>query len=607
MKYLLFLVFVLIAGISWLFSCQPAQEEDQSSGLEVVLNLPPGPGNPRNSEGDFIGLKDGGILFVYTHFTGGGGDHSKAHLASRTSFDGGKTWSKKDDMVLSNEGIMNIMSVSLIRLKNGKIALFYLRKNSERDCIPFLRLSDDEAKTWSDPVRCIPDSGYFVMNNDRVVQLRDGRLLLPVSLHTNEAGEFVSRGRIMCYYTDDLKEWNRSEEAPNPEEVVSQEPGVVELKDGRIMLFCRTSSNVQYMSYSIDRGETWSALEPGNFRSPMSPASIERIPTTGDLLLVWNDNAQDGIENAGKRTPYNIAVSKDEGRTWIKEKVIENNPFGWYCYTAIFFMDEHVLLAHCSDDLRKTGSLQTSQVNRLSLEWIYSEQTPDPYVLSDKNGVVELACPDAGAGIYYTVDGTLPEDGNAIRYRKPFEVDKSTVLYMEARARGKTRGNLIRVFVGKDLYREPVSLSSEPAPGLSYTCYKGKIREVKEIEQLKPEKSGVAKTIGMEICGYENNFALVYDGYLRISKDGLYHFYLDSNDGSAWYLDGNLLIDNDFPHGSIEVSGTAALKAGYHQIDLKYFQQGGGKKLRLSWEGPGMEKQEIRAGYFFTLINPSSE
>ena len=39
--------------------------------VEKIRLLPPGPGNPRNSEGDFIELKDGRVLFVYTHFTGG--------------------------------------------------------------------------------------------------------------------------------------------------------------------------------------------------------------------------------------------------------------------------------------------------------------------------------------------------------------------------------------------------------------------------------------------------------------------------------------------------------------------------------------------------------
>src|SRR6266850_1259224 len=93
--------------------------------------LPPGPGNPRNSEGDFIQLKGGRILFIYSHYyQGTGADDDPAYLASRVSKDGGQTWSQKDVQVATHEGgnhvMKNVMSVSLLRLQNKKIALFYL-------------------------------------------------------------------------------------------------------------------------------------------------------------------------------------------------------------------------------------------------------------------------------------------------------------------------------------------------------------------------------------------------------------------------------------------------------------------------------------------------
>lgn len=63
---------------------------------ERVLELPSGKNNPRNSEGDFIRLKDGRILFVYSHYTGtNAADHGSAHLAMRESSDGGRTWTVK--------------------------------------------------------------------------------------------------------------------------------------------------------------------------------------------------------------------------------------------------------------------------------------------------------------------------------------------------------------------------------------------------------------------------------------------------------------------------------------------------------------------------------
>src|SRR5215212_5779278 len=80
-----------------------------NGGPEVHLTLAPGVGNPRNSEGDFVKLADGKLLFIYTRFTGGGADNAAAELASRISNDGGMTWSKEDSRVPAMAGKQNTM------------------------------------------------------------------------------------------------------------------------------------------------------------------------------------------------------------------------------------------------------------------------------------------------------------------------------------------------------------------------------------------------------------------------------------------------------------------------------------------------------------------
>ena len=122
---LLFLLGVLIQSSS--------QAGEGEMEIRKTLQLLPGKGNPRNSEGDFVQLRDGRLLFVYTHFTGGSGDHATAHLAGRFSSDGGLTWTREDVTIVQNDGKKNIMSVSLLRLKDDMIALFYLRKDSLSD------------------------------------------------------------------------------------------------------------------------------------------------------------------------------------------------------------------------------------------------------------------------------------------------------------------------------------------------------------------------------------------------------------------------------------------------------------------------------------------
>ncbi|MBL4883515.1 MAG: exo-alpha-sialidase [Planctomycetaceae bacterium] len=353
---------------------QPPYQVKEVEGVDKIRLLQPGPGNPRNSEGDFILLKDGRLMFIYSHFTGGGSDHAAGHLAARFSKDGGKSWSKKDVVVVEREGKFNVMSVSLLRLQSGEIALFYCRKNSIADCRPLMRLSTDEGKSWSKPVTCIKKVAYNVLNNDRAVQLKSGRLILPVALHNSPSvNKFNGRGIISCHYSDDKgKTWKQCETEQQGDKITLQEPGIIELKNGHLMMFCRTNQGSQFLSFSLDQGITWSPFKPSNIISPVSPATIERIPATGDLLLIWNDHENIDAARKGRRTPFNVAVSRDEGKTWEHTKTLEDDPNGWYCYTALIFVGNDVLLGHCAGD-RRTGGLNTTQMTRFSLDWLYDK------------------------------------------------------------------------------------------------------------------------------------------------------------------------------------------------------------------------------------------
>src|SRR5262245_24048338 len=336
--------------------------------------LPPAINNPRNSEGDFIALKNGILMFVYSRFTGGGADDARADLAAVYSGDRGKTWSLRYEPVLENEGKKNVMSVSLLRVAENEIAMFYLRKNSLEDCIPMMRLSTDEGRTWTDATPCIAGEGYYVMNNDRAVQLKSGRIVLPLARHAKSGEKRSVRSTALCAYSDNGgRTWKKSTtelEGPEASRTGLQEPGVIELKDGRLMMFMRTDQGCQYRSFSKDGGDTWSPAEPSNIISPVSPASIARIPSTGDLLLVWNDH--DGVDDAhkGKRTPFRVAISKDEGQTWENKKTLDDDPDGWYCYTAIEFSQERVILAHCAGD-SKIGRLTRTRFTSFDIAWLY--------------------------------------------------------------------------------------------------------------------------------------------------------------------------------------------------------------------------------------------
>lgn len=341
------------------------------SEIETLLAIGPSEGNPRNSEGDIVELKNGHLCLIYTRFSGGSGDHAAADLVMRTSEDNGKSWSD-DSVVVQRPGGLNVMSVSLLRLASGEIALFYLRKTSKEDCRPLMCVSTDEAESWSKPTVCITDNvGYYVLNNDRAVQLRSGRLILPVAWHQGPGQARDTAGVVMCYLSDDSgKTWRRSKDsfkgyAPNGHRIIVQEPGVVELKDRRLMMFMRTNAGSQYICYSVDGGEMWTKAKPSNLASPLSPASIKRIPWTGDLLCVWNDHSGIHKYPTGRRTPLCLAISQDEGKTWSRSRIIEANPDGWYCYTSVTFAKNRVFLAYCAGD-KDIGGLNRLKILALS-------------------------------------------------------------------------------------------------------------------------------------------------------------------------------------------------------------------------------------------------
>ena len=350
----------------------PGLGAEPAADVNVALELTPGEGNPRNSEGDFLQLKDGRLLFIYTRFSGGSADHARADLASRESKDGGITWAGSDQMVVTNHGGQNIMSVSLLRLRD-RIGLFYLRKNSSADCRPIVRWSKDEARSWSDAEEIITDEiGYYVLNNDRVIQLNQGRLIVPVAQHAGADGKRHD-GVAMCYLSDDNgKTWRRSQSKldndKNGTRVNLMEPGVVELRDGRLFMLLRTRLGCQYQSFSGDAGDTWSTPESTTLFSPESPATIERLPQ-GPLVLVWNDHRnrpeKDRTARPPIRNPLSLAISHDEGKTWETPRILESGGKNGYCYTSLEAVGSRLLLGYCAH--ASNWGLETTRISWVDL------------------------------------------------------------------------------------------------------------------------------------------------------------------------------------------------------------------------------------------------
>lgn len=345
------------------------------------LVLAPSPANPRNSEGDFINLKDGRILFVYTHFTGGVHDAPASYLASRVSSDGGKSWSDRDETVIDAKvhGVPIIASVSLLRLKDDRIALFYLVKKTDVDSQMVMRTSSDETRTWSEATACTSGPGYFLVTNSRVVQLKSRRIIFPAARHeVPQSPEGLDRGVVTCFSSDDNgTSWHASKgnvEAMANSHSGLKDPVIVELKDGRLMMLMCIHLHPLFQSFSADAGDTWSTPQATDLATPVSTASIKRIPSTGDLMLVWNDHAHSDPALKNKRTPLTAAISKDEGKTWESRKTLYSDSDGTYCYAAIDFVGDRVLLGHCAGQHRGAAGLARTVITSFNVNWLYASK-----------------------------------------------------------------------------------------------------------------------------------------------------------------------------------------------------------------------------------------
>jgi sialidase-1 len=326
--------------------------------------------HPRYSEGSILPLVDGSLLFANTEFDKSASDCAKARIVGRRSSDGGKTWGAAE-ILQENVGQLNVMSVTLRQFRTQQatsLGMFYLVKNGRDDLKVYLRTSNDEGRSFGEPRLVTNSPGYHVMNNDRVTELLGGRLLCPVSWakDVEKDGHFAS----FCYWSDDEGQtWTSGKSRVDVPQRGAMEPDVLELDDGRVLMIVRTQLGEIYASYSNDRGESWSPAVPWGVKSPEAPATLRRIPATGDLLLVWNPGFTEGADHGGGRTPLVAAISKDEGRTWGPQRVLEDDKDQSYAYTSLAFFEDKVLLSYYVGE-NATGRIST-RFRAVPIEWSY--------------------------------------------------------------------------------------------------------------------------------------------------------------------------------------------------------------------------------------------
>ena len=104
--------------------------------------------------------------------------------------------------------------------------------------------------------------------------------------------------------------------------------------------------------------------------------------------MIWNDHERSpwidelNIEplpplslttGSGNRSPLVAGISKDQGKSWLQRRCLEESPDHGFCYTAIHFINDAVLLAYCAGGQHETnGLLNRLRMRRIKLDWFYN-------------------------------------------------------------------------------------------------------------------------------------------------------------------------------------------------------------------------------------------
>ena len=290
-----------------------------------------------------IPLTDGRLMWVW-----GEGKTGSEPLHANFSQDEGASWSAPSALqYASGEPITGLFGIHLVRLNSGRIGMVQARTAGQQT----FHVSADEGDTWSAGVDInVPD---VVVNtsHDVSIVLEDGRIVVPVystigptpispkPKRLQRFSESYFGANIGCtlrysysYYSDDEGvTWQRSRNetfVPLDNGALGsyafEEPAIVALNDGRILMMGRTYLGQHFKAYSQDRGESWTEPQPTGLVLVPSPCVIKRIPTTGDLLIIWNQVSRWEYMIGLYRHRLTCAISKDEGETWQHHKNLES-------------------------------------------------------------------------------------------------------------------------------------------------------------------------------------------------------------------------------------------------------------------------------------------
>ena len=331
--------------------------------VRLVHELPPSDNNPRNSEGAFIRARNGDILFAYSRYTGDSvHDHAACDIAVIRSSDEGESWGEPQIIATARAfGTKNCMSVSALEQANGDIGFYFLIKETDYTTTVGRAISSDGVSFTLERCRADFAPRYYVINNDRFVRLQDGRIVAPAAFITaeenkrsTETAERFAYRTTLLYSEDDgasfrAVDWSYTIGGAYASDHGLQEPGLIQKRDGSLLLWMRTGTGRQYEAVSDGAIERFGEPVSGRFTSPPSPMQIKEYD--GVYYAVYNPipnyDGRHSCKGTWGRTPLVIRKSLD-GAVWGELNTVESDEARGYCYPALFKAEDgHLLIGYC--------------------------------------------------------------------------------------------------------------------------------------------------------------------------------------------------------------------------------------------------------------------
>lgn len=214
--------------------------------------------------------------------------------------------------------------------------------------------------------------------------------------------------------------------------------------------------------------------------------------------------------------------------------------------------------------------------------------SPSSGLYKQKELTLEINADFPGADIWYTLDGSPPSPDNGIKYQGPFQIFENSLVTAVTRKGSQVSRPEIHEY----------RISNEEGK-VKWRYTEGIFSQVPDFNSVDISSSGKSSEISLdEIPHRADHFALHYTTNLVIPKSGTYTFFLQSDDGSLLFLDGDMIIDNDGSHSTQEKRGRLELEAGSFLMEVYYFEDFAGEALTVSLAGPDIPKQIITADFF---------